>query len=715
MVARGDGILVTACDRNLALNGRLYALLAPHLDGEETVDEIVAQLSGRASAAEVHWTLGQLESAGILANPAPDGGKVGLLLAVGAPPPARGLGVEVVANGADDDVVSAALAQVGCRRETGAGAALVVTRDIDDEALDVAAERFRESGTPWLLVRLGPGESWLGPLMAADRGACFACLRARLEGNRRAHALAPRRSVPLAAPRSPAPFAVAILARAAAELAAWLTHAESPLATSLLVLDPSGGKLSRHPVARRPQCPRCGDASLLASRATSPPPLRSSPRDGRERIRDSDATVRSLLEHVSPLTGVVRELERVPIDGGTLHVYRSGFNVAMAVDDVASWLRVRAHVSGGKGATVAEAQASALGEALERYSATSHGDEATTRAARRDLGASAIDPRRVLLFSDEQYRRRDALGASGIDRCRDGRRAGDTDRRRVVPAPFDESAVIDWVPVWPLRGGARAYLPAACAFLGFRDTAFATADSNGCAAGADLTEAALYGLYELIERDAVAIWWYNRLRRPGIPLTSFDDEYLDGAAGAFAKTGWELWLLDLTHDLEVPCCAAIAIAEDGDVATGFGAHLDARVAARRAVSEAAQMLGFRAEAGVSLRAEVPTGRSARVELEAHPYLRPHGTAAPGGSYAGTDARADLEFLVARAARSGLESYLLDMTRPDIGLAVARVIVPGLRHFWPRFAPGRLYDVPVAMGWRDQPIAEADLNPFPTYF
>ena len=58
----------------------------------------------------------------------------------------------------------------------------------------------------------------------------------------------------------------------------------------------------------------------------------------------------------------------------------------------------------------------------------------------------------------------------------------------------------------------------------------------------------------------------------------------------------------------------------------------------------------------------------------------------------------------------MEVLVLDQTRSDIGIPVARVIVPEMRHFWPRFAPGRLYDVPVEMGWLDAPHAEADLNP-----
>ncbi len=61
-------------------------------------------------------------------------------------------------------------------------------------------------------------------------------------------------------------------------------------------------------------------------------------------------------------------------------------------------------------------------------------------------------------------------------------------------------------------------------------------------------------------------------------------------------------------------------------------------------------------------------------------------------------------------RPGLDFLVLDQTRPDIEVPVVRVIVPGLRHFYRRFGPGRLYDVPVKLGWVDRPIAENALNP-----
>jgi len=59
---------------------------------------------------------------------------------------------------------------------------------------------------------------------------------------------------------------------------------------------------------------------------------------------------------------------------------------------------------------------------------------------------------------------------------------------------------------------------------------------------------------------------------------------------------------------------------------------------------------------------------------------------------------------------GLEVLIMDQTLPDVGLPVVKVLAPGMRHFWARLAPGRLYDVPVKMGWLEEPKTEEDMNP-----
>ena len=58
--------------------------------------------------------------------------------------------------------------------------------------------------------------------------------------------------------------------------------------------------------------------------------------------------------------------------------------------------------------------------------------------------------------------------------------------------------------------------------------------------------------------------------------------------------------------------------------------------------------------------------------------------------------------------------VVDQTRPDVPLTVVRVAAPGLRHFRPRFAPGRLYTVPVALGWQPSPLSETALSPPPPF-
>jgi ribosomal protein S12 methylthiotransferase accessory factor len=75
-----------------------------------------------------------------------------------------------------------------------------------------------------------------------------------------------------------------------------------------------------------------------------------------------------------------------------------------------------------------------------------------------------------------------------------------------------------------------------------------------------------------------------------------------------------------------------------------------------------------------------------------------------------DVAEDVRACQALVEGAGMELIILDQTRPEIGLPVVKVVVPGLRHFWPRFAPGRLYDVPVRLNWLSRPLSEEELNP-----
>ena len=82
----------------------------------------------------------------------------------------------------------------------------------------------------------------------------------------------------------------------------------------------------------------------------------------------------------------------------------------------------------------------------------------------------------------------------------------------------------------------------------------------------------------------------------------------------------------------------------------------------------------------------------------------------GAEFGHLDTREQVLACIDMVKRAGLDFLVLDHTRPDIEVPVIRVIVPGLRHFYRRFAPGRLYDVPVKLGWLNKPTLESDLNP-----
>ena len=101
-------------------------------------------------------------------------------------------------------------------------------------------------------------------------------------------------------------------------------------------------------------------------------------------------------------------------------------------------------------------------------------------------------------------------------------------------------------------------------------------------------------------------------------------------------------------------------------------------------------------------------------MRRHAYMRSQGKVSFGRSrfrkFASLDRREQVLSCVKLAKRFGYDFLVLDQTRPDVEVPVVRVIVPGLRHFYRRFGPGRLYDVPVTLGLRKRPVREANLNP-----
>ena len=447
--------------------------------------------------------------------------------------------------------------------------------------------------------------------------------------------------------------------------------------------------------------------------------LRSQPKrytaDGGHRTASPEQTLARYEQHVSAISGAVSLLARTPDSGSdALHVYVAGHNFAMKADSL-YFLRLGLRSnSAGKGVSDAQAKTSALCEAIERYSGIYQGIEPRRRGSYLDLGSAAVHPNACMLFSEAQYAQRAALNARG-------------GRFSQIAEPFDEEATVDWTPVWSLSNEGFKYVPTGYCYYGYPtmpERRYYQADSNGSASGNTLEEAIMQGFFELVERDSVALWWYNRLSRPGVDLNSFGEPYTDQLQGEYRKLGRELWVLDLTSDLGIPVFAALSRSVDKPVEQilmGFGAHFDPRIAVLRALTEMNQMLGL-AEPPIREASEDddPDMRlwMATATIANQPYVSPSPARATQRADIADLSTDDIAEDVRRCRRiveqRGMEMLVLDQTRPDIGLPVAKVIVPGLRHFWTRFAPGRLYDTPVELGWLETPLSEGELNPAPMF-
>ena len=729
----GDGkTLLVSESFNTLLDGRLYGELLPLLDGRRSRGDVIAALAGAHSETAVRARLGSLVSRGyvVSADHAMERGAAAFWSSLGASPRwvEERLRISTVALHGDDGPLARRLEAMGVALGEGSPAlTVVVCDDYLDPRHAEANQRQLASGAPWMLVRPKGVQTLFGPVFRpGGEGPCWACLGYRLRAHHEIHNFLRNLAGDAAAfrPCAAEPAVLdAVRGLVVMEIAKWLVMEEAaPLHAHALSVDVARMKSEHHPVMRRPQCLACGDPALYRpDRPPVPVRLQRSPKgvrnSGGVRSVSPQETLARYRHLIDPVSGVVTWLTRTTEEADPwLHVHWSGSNIALRTRTL-SLLRLSLRTkSAGKGSTPIQSEASALW----RYSGAFHGDEIRRRGRFVDFvqdgESGAIHPNDVQLFSDRQLEHAAEINAGGHP-------------YNVVPARFDPGALLDWSPVWSLTRERHRYLPTSMLYYGMsqepRQPSEFVADSNGCAAGNTMEEAILQGFFELVERDAFAVWWYNRLRLPGVDLDSFGDEYLAAAGDYYRGLQRELWVLDATGDLGIPVFVAVSRRTDKkeeDIIYGAGAHTDPHIAALRAVCEMNQFLNWvqgsgRGGAGYQVDDPQCLWWWRNATLAGHPYLAPvEGAARRAGSDYSVpdtaDVREDVEECRARVEAKGLEFLVLDQTRPDIGMPVARVIVPGMRHYWERFAPGRLYNVPVEMGLCANPHTEDELNPAP---
>jgi ribosomal protein S12 methylthiotransferase accessory factor len=717
-----DVVCLYSEDRKFLLHGELYCALASAIGkGGRSFQAIIRDLGQDFPSDKIHEALKRLiDRHYVLASSRSSNSVVAAYWASLGLSPANAeqnlqkCRVRLQSIDVEGEVeLGAALSGLGVRVVKRApDLTVTLVNDYLETRLDELNRQRLSDGTPWLLVQPSGIFPLVGPVFRPGQDACWTCLAERMKRNREVKALLDRREARCVAV---SPLVHETIGQSAVQLAATeiakaiATGFRTQLSDHVISLDLTGSTIVKHYVAARPQCPSCGMKKRRdPRRAPAPVELGEGGKvvmtSGGYRSVSSSSTVARFRRHVSPLTGVVSRLEQIKADLPLNTNYYATHNFSGPSETVHE---LRAGLSGGsfgKGSTAEQGEASALMEAVERYSGIFQGDEIRAKRRFADFPpGDAIPPNEVLLFSDAQVRQPRAP-TPGSD-VPDG-----------LAALFDRSARIEWSPVWSLRDARFKYLPTTLLYFFYRGAAAFAADSNGCAAGNTLEEAIVQGFLELVERDAYAIWWYNRLERPELDLGPFNDPYVHDLKMQLAQTGRRLWVLDVTSDLGIPTFVAITHwMQNGreNIEFGSGAHFDPRIALLRALTELNQFLSLGLMGGGTGEKSSLDG-AAPLRLEDHPYLIPSGgpMAQPesGSKFGHLDTREQVMACVSLAKQAGLDFLVLDQTRPDIEAPVVRVIVPGLRHFYRRFGLGRLYDVPVRLGLRDQPLKESELNP-----
>ncbi|WP_344682794.1 TOMM precursor leader peptide-binding protein [Saccharopolyspora taberi] len=604
-----------------------------------------------------------------------------------------------------DDPLSTSI--TSCLRSAGVDAvqageaaqAWVVSLAAPAQDLRTATEAALSDRSPVIVFACTPAKIHVGVLRPPET-ACPLCLERRIRANWPGQDIA---DAPLeillgtcSEPDWPSNNAMTGLI-AHAVLRAVGTRDHDPGVAELVELDLDSWASTRHPVLHLPSCPGCAQQVR-----TSAPPLAW--RDNTTpALADSWQRMQKALD---PLTGIFTAVRtRRPDDSeATLALTAGGI-------DTRWFSSVSAYtVSGSAKHDPLEASVCALGEGLERYAAGVYDRGDFVRGSLSELGPAALDPRELPLGSPAEY--------SSVKRF----------------VPYQPDLVIDWVEGVELSTGKPRYVPAGAVYVPYhapsRGERLLNSVSTGLAAGSTPAQALRGGLLEVVERDAFAIFWYNRLAAPILELTSLPPGPIRTVVERMRQRGIEITAKNITTDLGIPTVLMSGRLETPErpvVLHSSRSGLDVHEALQGACEELE--LGFCQIFDLLETREVPEDgaalghmwdfylyycRADRVPLLDWLREGPVQPVPPPGSRSGGS---DVDEIVSRLVAAGHQPIAVDITPVDVaecGVTVVRSIIPGLqpvvfsqkfRHLGGR----RVFEAPVRMGARTHPLSEQELN------
>jgi ribosomal protein S12 methylthiotransferase accessory factor len=333
-------------------------------------------------------------------------------------------------------------------------------------------------------------------------------------------------------------------------------------------------------------------------------------------------------------------------------------------------------VSQGKGPTIVHAMTSALMEAAELFHAEELGGRVRWASA-RDLG-----PRENVAPLDRLQR---------------------TER------PLNSRTELPWIEGHDLADRRSCWVPAELVHTDFKSSLADCADyfvatSNGLASGNHLLEAISAGICEVIERDAVAVWERQKTTaraRCRVDPATIDDPTCLALLERYARADMAVQVWDVTSDCAIAAfiCEIRPRTHDPSAMSrrsrGAGCHPSRGIALSRALLEAAQVrlthiAGIRDDIFADAYEDTLAARAGAALLDARAASLPARSFREVPTFASDDIGDDVRWSLRRLRAADSPSVIVvDLTRPDLGIPVVRVIIPGLEGYsaHPNYRPG----------------------------
>lgn len=421
------------------------------------------------------------------------------------------------------------------------------------------------------------------------------------------------------------------------------------------------------------------------------------------RIKPAKDTITDVLPLCSKI-GITRISDITYMD----KLYIPNYSIILPCTEDSIW------VYSGKGPTKADAKASGLMEAIERYSSLSDiYSKSFVRGTFSELSKSynkVLHPYEVLEPYSQSY--------------------------------GTEKSILDFLPGYDLLRRERVLIPAQLVLSRYSALPPATSavlysHTNGLASGNVLEEAVCHALCEVIERDAASIAELSassigysileqikkslmRMGMKRIQTTQsttkgvfrddssiFPDfeiseiaqrfEPLRCLVKKFEDEKIALMIKDITQqDIGIPTIVASSIEwishDYGYFALGYGTHPDVRIALIRAITEVSQTRAGNIQGARDDLKKIHYNENDEINKRKWQFMPSSFSSSCTNqrninyisnirSYQNKDVLDDVNLILDGLRKAGLErAIIVDLTNPEIGIPVVRAIVPGLETF-----------------------------------